>query len=75
MSELEALVARALAEDVGAGDVTAQACVPTGMRARATIVQKQAGVIFGLGPALLCFRALDGDLDPFVRAYLLWVSR
>ena len=59
MSELEALVARALAEDVGSGDVTAQACVPAGVRARATVVQKQAGVIFGLAPALLCFRELD----------------
>ncbi|HEY7949438.1 MAG TPA: carboxylating nicotinate-nucleotide diphosphorylase [Solirubrobacterales bacterium] len=46
---LEEIVARALAEDVGAGDVTAEATVPEGARGRARIVQKQAGVVYGLG--------------------------
>jgi nicotinate-nucleotide pyrophosphorylase (carboxylating) len=46
---LEKLVAGALAEDVGAGDVTAEATVPAGARGRARIVQKQAGVVYGLG--------------------------
>jgi nicotinate-nucleotide pyrophosphorylase (carboxylating) len=41
-------VARALAEDVGAGDVTSEATVPEEARARARVVQKQAGVVFGL---------------------------
>ena len=48
MDELHDLVARALAEDLGAGDVTSEATVPDGARARARIVQKQAGVVFGL---------------------------
>jgi len=42
------LVARSLAEDLGAGDVTSAATVPEDARARARIVQKQAGVMFGL---------------------------
>ncbi len=42
-------VARALAEDLGAGDVTAEATVPEEARGRARIVQKQPGVAFGLG--------------------------
>jgi nicotinate-nucleotide pyrophosphorylase (carboxylating) len=42
-------VARALGEDIGAGDVTAEATVPTGSQGRARIVQKQPGVVFGLG--------------------------
>jgi nicotinate-nucleotide pyrophosphorylase (carboxylating) len=42
------LVARALAEDVGTGDVTSEATVPEGAQGRARIVQKQAGVVFGL---------------------------
>jgi nicotinate-nucleotide pyrophosphorylase (carboxylating) len=42
------IVARALAEDVGDGDVTAEVTVPEGARARARIVQKQPGVVFGL---------------------------
>lgn len=45
---MSALVARALAEDVGAGDVTSMATVPEGARGRARIVQKQPGVVFGL---------------------------
>ena len=45
------LVARALAEDVGAGDVTAEAVVPADADARARIVQKQPGVVFGLDVA------------------------
>jgi len=45
---LSEIVRRALAEDVGAGDLTTEATVPTEARARARIVQKQAGVAFGL---------------------------
>jgi len=48
MDDLRDVVARALAEDVGEGDVTSEATVPEGARARARIVQKQAGVVFGL---------------------------
>jgi nicotinate-nucleotide pyrophosphorylase (carboxylating) len=46
--DMSALVARALAEDVGAGDVTSGAVVPEGARGRARIVQKRPGVVFGL---------------------------
>ncbi len=59
---LAGLVARALAEDVGAGDVTSQATVPAGTRAVATITQKAAGVVFGLDAAEATFRALDPDV-------------
>lgn len=45
------LVSRALAEDLGAGDVTSEAIVPVDAMARATIVQKQPGVLFGLDAA------------------------
>jgi nicotinate-nucleotide pyrophosphorylase (carboxylating) len=41
------LVARALAEDLGDGDVTTDATVPEEATARARIVQKQPGVAFG----------------------------
>jgi nicotinate-nucleotide pyrophosphorylase (carboxylating) len=49
MAELRELVAAALAEDVGSGDVTSEATVPAEARGRARIVQKQAGVVYGLG--------------------------
>ena len=46
--EIEELVVRALAEDLGEGDVTSEATVPEDARARARIVQKQPGVVCGL---------------------------
>ena len=45
---LEQTVARALAEDLGDGDVTSESTVPAEARARARIVQKEPGVVFGL---------------------------
>ena len=58
-TEYSLLVAAALAEDVGDGDVTTAATVDPGLRARARITQKAPGVIFGLEVAELAFRALD----------------
>jgi nicotinate-nucleotide pyrophosphorylase (carboxylating) len=60
--DLDAIVARALAEDVGTGDVTTAATVPAGTRARARITQKQPGAVFGLDAAETTFRALDPDV-------------
>jgi nicotinate-nucleotide pyrophosphorylase (carboxylating) len=48
LKELSELVACALAEDVGARDVTSVVTVPEDARARAQIVQKEPGVVFGL---------------------------
>ncbi len=62
-TELEAVVRRALAEDVGDGDLTTQATVPPGTRARARITQKQEGVLFGLDAAELTFALLDPGVD------------
>jgi nicotinate-nucleotide pyrophosphorylase (carboxylating) len=59
---LDLLVLRALAEDVGALDVTSEATVPAGTRAVATITQKAAGVVFGLEAAEATFLALDPDV-------------
>jgi len=59
---LAELVDRALAEDVGDGDVTSVSIVPAGARAIATITQKAAGVVFGLDAAEATFRALDPDV-------------
>jgi nicotinate-nucleotide pyrophosphorylase (carboxylating) len=55
-------VARALAEDVGDGDVTTEATVAETARARAVITQKAPGVVFGLQVAEETFRALDADV-------------
>ena len=52
---LRDLVVRALVEDIGAGDVTARAVVPEQARARAVILQKQPGVVFGRAAAAEAF--------------------
>jgi nicotinate-nucleotide pyrophosphorylase (carboxylating) len=56
------VVARALAEDVGSGDVTAAATVPEEARARARITQKAPGVVFGIDVGVEVFRALDPEV-------------
>jgi nicotinate-nucleotide pyrophosphorylase (carboxylating) len=48
---LRELVASALAEDVGDGDLTSAAVVPEDAQARARLVQKQPGSVFGLDAA------------------------
>jgi nicotinate-nucleotide pyrophosphorylase (carboxylating) len=59
------LVARALLEDLGSGDVTAEAVVPEDATGRATITQKEPGVLFGLDTAAEVFRQTEaGDLEP-----------
>ena len=59
--ETAELIDRALAEDVGAGDATTEATVDAAARARATITQRQPGVISGLEVAEAVFRRLDPE--------------
>jgi nicotinate-nucleotide pyrophosphorylase (carboxylating) len=61
--ETEDLIARALAEDVGVGDLTAEAVVEPGRRARGRIEQKQAGVLCGLEVAQAVFTRLDPEVE------------
>ncbi|MBO0712882.1 MAG: carboxylating nicotinate-nucleotide diphosphorylase [Acetobacteraceae bacterium] len=61
---IDEAVARALAEDLGrAGDVTSVATVPEGMRGRAVMAAREAGVIAGLPVAASVFRRLDPAVE------------
>ena len=63
-SGIRELVARALFEDLGSGDVTAEAVVPKDATGRATINQKQQGVVFGLDVVAEVFRQTGaGELE------------
>ncbi len=67
MVDLRDVVAQALAEDVGAGDVTSEATVPAEARGRARIVQKQPGVVFGLAAVAEAMRQCGvEDVDNLV---------
>jgi nicotinate-nucleotide pyrophosphorylase len=59
--ELKDLVAHALAEDIGGGDLTSDAVVPADVHARATITQKQPGVLFGFVAAEEVFRQAGAE--------------
>jgi nicotinate-nucleotide pyrophosphorylase (carboxylating) len=59
------LVARTLAEDLGPGDVTAEAVVEQEAVGKAEIVQKAAGVVFGFEVAAEVFsQARAGNFEP-----------
>jgi nicotinate-nucleotide pyrophosphorylase (carboxylating) len=60
-SELRELVARALDEDMGSGDVTSEAVVPEGAMARARIVQKEPGALYGFTAAGETFAQAGAD--------------
>ena len=56
------LVRQALTEDIGSGDITTEAIVPEGQRARGSFLVKQPCVIAGLDIAFEAFRQLDPDV-------------
>jgi nicotinate-nucleotide pyrophosphorylase (carboxylating) len=56
---MQDLIERALAEDVGSGDLTSAAVVPVTALAQARIEQREPGVLSGLGVAEAVFRRVD----------------
>jgi nicotinate-nucleotide pyrophosphorylase (carboxylating) len=62
--EIDAAVARALAEDLGrAGDVTSIATIPEGTRARAVVVARAAGIVAGLPLVAAAFHKLAPEIE------------
>jgi nicotinate-nucleotide pyrophosphorylase (carboxylating) len=58
-TELDRVVATALAEDVGEGDLTTDGVVPAGARCRAELLVKEPGVLCGVTAAARVFQTLD----------------
>lgn len=56
------LVERALAEDLGSGDVTSNACLPAALEVEAEIEARAALLVCGLEVAAACFAAVDRGL-------------
>jgi nicotinate-nucleotide pyrophosphorylase (carboxylating) len=59
---LDAIIALALAEDLGARDITSQATIPAGRRCTAVILAKAPGVVAGVDVVQSVFRAVDRDV-------------
>lgn len=70
--ELRDVVTRALAEDVGTGDVTAEAVVPADARCRARIVQKAPGVLYGFDAAEEAFRQAGAESFELLAGEVEW---
>jgi nicotinate-nucleotide pyrophosphorylase (carboxylating) len=52
-------IQRALAEDIGAGDVTTDSIFPADMKMHGQIIAKQDGIIAGLDVARAVYFAID----------------
>jgi len=65
---LARLVAEALHEDLGPGDLTTRSIVPEGMEGAAVIRTRAPVVVAGAGIAILVFRRLDPELVVCARA-------
>ena len=61
MPAVDRLIDEALAEDVGAGDLTTDAIVPAELRGTAAVVVREPGVICGIDTAFAAVRRLDGE--------------
>lgn len=59
----QALIDLALAEDIGAGDVTSLSTVPAGATATGVMLAKQSGVISGLEAAIYVFQRVDPTIS------------
>lgn len=61
--KLDQFIEEALAEDVGAGDHTSNACIDEGSRTNAYLLVKDIGVLAGVKLAEKIFRKLDPNLE------------
>ncbi|HDI10859.1 MAG TPA: carboxylating nicotinate-nucleotide diphosphorylase [Candidatus Acetothermia bacterium] len=59
----EPLIRLALREDIGSGDVTTEATIPSGTRGRGEIIAKARGIVCGLPVAAAAFRAVNEEIS------------
>ena len=63
LTGLDAIVALAVAEDLGTGDVTGEAIIPADTRCTAAVVAKQDGVVAGIGLLEHVYRTIDPEVE------------
>jgi len=61
-SQVSRLIKQALVEDIGPGDITSEAIIPAGEKAKAVVSAKEKGVIAGLEIAKKVFRQIDSRI-------------
>jgi nicotinate-nucleotide pyrophosphorylase (carboxylating) len=60
--QIEEIIDRALAEDLGKGDVTTEAIIPSDQQGTGFIVTKKEGILAGTGAAKQVFHRVDPEL-------------
>jgi len=63
---IQNIVRTALAEDVGAGDITTEVSIPADLSGTASIIAKEPCVVAGLALVDVVFRELSGHVRPLV---------
>jgi nicotinate-nucleotide pyrophosphorylase (carboxylating) len=61
-SQIEEIIDRALAEDLGEGDVTTEALIPSNQQGTGFIVANKEGILAGTGAAKQVFHRVDPEL-------------
>ncbi len=61
-NELHLIISNAIREDVGAGDFSSLACIPSSARGKAKLLVKDEGIIAGVAFAKMIFEYVDVDL-------------
>jgi nicotinate-nucleotide pyrophosphorylase (carboxylating) len=61
-TELDIIIKNAIQEDVGEGDHSSLACIPTSAQGKAKLLVKDEGIIAGVAFAEMIFKYVDADL-------------
>jgi nicotinate-nucleotide pyrophosphorylase (carboxylating) len=62
-TELDIIIKNAIREDVGEGDHSSLACIPTSAKGKAKLLVKDEGIIAGVAFAEMIFKYVDTDLN------------
>ena len=61
-NELQLIISNAIREDVGSGDYSSLACIPSSAKGKAKLLVKDEGIIAGVAFAKMIFEYVDADL-------------
>ncbi len=62
-NELQLIISNAIREDVGPGDYSSLACIPSSAKGKAKLLVKDEGIIAGVAFAKMIFEYVDADLE------------
>ena len=62
-NELQLIISNAIREDVGGGDFSSLACIPSSAKGKAKLLVKDEGIIAGVAFAKMIFEYVDSDLE------------